>query len=210
MQLPLTDATGQQRGLLVLSELPRAPSPLVDASSDPSRHRSAPAVRLMEAARYRYEVLSEPSARVLRVGPEELLSPDDASQRTGRIDTAVFVGEVAFEVELEGVGATTCRVDIMPTKIGDEASFQSMLSDLATLSVEALHQGFAADGCAGSLEQRGKVSTQALADALEISAPSVSGMLKKLSELGLVTHHKYQGATLLSALTPAVSELRVL
>ena len=47
-----------------------------------------------------------------------------------------------------------------------------------------------------SLEQHGKVSTQALADALEISAPSVSGMLKKLSELGLVTHHKYQGATL--------------
>lgn len=47
-----------------------------------------------------------------------------------------------------------------------------------------------------SLEQHGKVSTQALADALEISAPSVSGMLKKLAELGLVTHHKYQGATL--------------
>ena len=47
-----------------------------------------------------------------------------------------------------------------------------------------------------SLEQGGKVSTQALADALEISSPSVSGMLKKLAELGLVTHHKYQGATL--------------
>ena len=47
-----------------------------------------------------------------------------------------------------------------------------------------------------SLEQYGKVSTQALADALEISAPSVSGMLKKLAELGLVTHYKYQGATL--------------
>lgn len=47
-----------------------------------------------------------------------------------------------------------------------------------------------------SLEQHGKVSTQALADALEISAPSVSGMLKKLAELGLVTYHKYQGPTL--------------
>ncbi len=47
-----------------------------------------------------------------------------------------------------------------------------------------------------TLGQTGKVSTQALADALEISAPSVSGMLKKLAELGLVAHEKYQGATL--------------
>ena len=35
-----------------------------------------------------------------------------------------------------------------------------------------------------------------MAGIQEISAPSVSGMLKKLAELGLVTHHKYQGATL--------------
>jgi DtxR family transcriptional regulator, Mn-dependent transcriptional regulator len=46
------------------------------------------------------------------------------------------------------------------------------------------------------LGQTGKVSTQALADVLEISAPSVSGMLKKLAELGLVEHEKYQGTTL--------------
>jgi DtxR family transcriptional regulator, Mn-dependent transcriptional regulator len=47
-----------------------------------------------------------------------------------------------------------------------------------------------------TLSQTGKVTTQAIADALEISAPSVSGMLKKLAELGLVQHEKYQGATL--------------
>ena len=57
------------------------------------------------------------------------------------------------------------------------------------------------------LEQHGKVSTQALADALEISAPSVSGMLKKLAELGLVTHHKYQGATLTDSGTAVALEL---
>lgn len=50
-----------------------------------------------------------------------------------------------------------------------------------------------------TLSQRGKVSTQALADALEISSASVSGMLKKLAELGLVEHEKYQGAVLTSA-----------
>ncbi len=50
-----------------------------------------------------------------------------------------------------------------------------------------------------ALSQTGKVSTQAIADVLEISAPSVSGMLKKLTELGLVEHEKYQGATLTEA-----------
>jgi DtxR family Mn-dependent transcriptional regulator len=47
-----------------------------------------------------------------------------------------------------------------------------------------------------ALQTNGKVSTQALADALEISAPSVSAMLKKLEGLGLVTYEKYQGASL--------------
>jgi DtxR family transcriptional regulator, Mn-dependent transcriptional regulator len=41
-----------------------------------------------------------------------------------------------------------------------------------------------------------KVSTQALADHLEVAPASVTGMLKKLSELGLVTHAPYQGACL--------------
>ena len=40
------------------------------------------------------------------------------------------------------------------------------------------------------------VSTQALADKLAIKPASVTGMLKKLAELGLVKHEPYQGATL--------------
>ena len=43
------------------------------------------------------------------------------------------------------------------------------------------------------------VKTQELADALSVSAASVSGMLKKLSELNLVHYEKYRGTTL----TPA-------
>lgn len=43
------------------------------------------------------------------------------------------------------------------------------------------------------------VKTQELADALSVSAASVSGMLKKLSELKLIHYEKYRGTTL----TPA-------
>ena len=40
------------------------------------------------------------------------------------------------------------------------------------------------------------ISTQALADKLEFKPGSVTGMLKKLVELGLVKHEPYQGASL--------------
>lgn len=46
------------------------------------------------------------------------------------------------------------------------------------------------------LGQRGKVNTQALADALDVAPASATGMLRKLTEQGLVSHAPYQGATL--------------
>jgi DtxR family Mn-dependent transcriptional regulator len=48
------------------------------------------------------------------------------------------------------------------------------------------------------LGERG-VKTQALADALEVSPASVTGMLQKLASLKLVAYQKYQGVSL----TPA-------
>ena len=45
----------------------------------------------------------------------------------------------------------------------------------------------------------GSVKTQSLADALSVSAASVSGMLKKLSDLNLISYEKYRG----TSLTPA-------
>ncbi len=49
------------------------------------------------------------------------------------------------------------------------------------------------------LGQEGKATTQALSEALEVTPASVSGMLKKLAEAGLVSHKPYFGAVL----TPA-------
>jgi DtxR family transcriptional regulator, Mn-dependent transcriptional regulator len=47
------------------------------------------------------------------------------------------------------------------------------------------------------LEASGRrATTSALAEALEVSSPSVTAMLKKLATLGLVTHRRYYGATL--------------
>lgn len=46
------------------------------------------------------------------------------------------------------------------------------------------------------LGEQGKVSTQALADALGVAPASATGMLRKLTEQGLVAHAPYQGARL--------------
>ena len=49
-----------------------------------------------------------------------------------------------------------------------------------------------------ALEQRGggAVSTNALADRLEVTPASASGMVRRLGELGLVTHEPYRGVQL--------------
>lgn len=43
---------------------------------------------------------------------------------------------------------------------------------------------------------RGLVATSDLAEALDVSPASVSGMLKRLADQGLVSHERYQGAKL--------------
>lgn len=46
------------------------------------------------------------------------------------------------------------------------------------------------------LGEKGKVTTQALAAALAVAPASVTGMLRKLTDQGLVSHAPYQGAQL--------------
>lgn len=58
--------------------------------------------------------------------------------------------------------------------------------------------GSGAEG-AGSLEATQTVSTQDLADEIEVKPASVTGMLKKLSELGLVEYEAYKGVRLTQA-----------
>jgi DtxR family transcriptional regulator, Mn-dependent transcriptional regulator len=48
-------------------------------------------------------------------------------------------------------------------------------------------------------EEHGRVTTTALARRMEVSAPSATGMIKRLADLGLVTHEPYQGVVLAHA-----------
>ncbi len=57
------------------------------------------------------------------------------------------------------------------------------------------------------LSRDGHVSTNALASALGVTPASVTGMLRKLSEQGLVTHAPYKGARLTDAGEQAALEV---
>jgi len=51
----------------------------------------------------------------------------------------------------------------------------------------------------GRLEETHSVSTQSLADRMQVKPASVTGMLKKLAEMGLVEYEAYQGVRLTEA-----------
>src|SRR5689334_16059751 len=44
--------------------------------------------------------------------------------------------------------------------------------------------------------ETGSAQTTAIADSLTVAPPSVSGMLKRLAESGLITHEPYKGVVL--------------
>ena len=48
-------------------------------------------------------------------------------------------------------------------------------------------------------EESGKVATTVLAKKLGIAPASATGMIKKLSDMNLITHQKYQGVELTKA-----------
>ncbi len=99
-------------------------------------------VTLREATTYRY-ALDLPAA-VQAVEPRELFNFDDETRTTGRIDTGETVGVVPIEIGTTDGAVYRGRIDVRSAKFADEQAFGSMLSDLAQLAIEAMHQGFAA------------------------------------------------------------------
>lgn len=56
-------------------------------------------------------------------------------------------------------------------------------------------------------ESFGRVSTQEVADGLGVSPASVTSMIKRLAELGLIQHQRYRGVTLTEAGRRAAGEI---
>ena len=122
------------RGRLVISQLPNG------THSPESRPPSQTVVvREARAYRFRFEVAGD----IARIEPIELFDCDDATQRTGRLVPLESVGLIAVELTTTTGTVMRGQFDVRSAKFSDEQAFGRMLTDLAELSVEALHQGFA-------------------------------------------------------------------
>ena len=103
-------------------------------------HRSAVVVREARAYRFEFDV----DGAISRVEPSEIFDSDDTSRRTGRLAPGEAVGLVSVEVTTDSGAVLRGQFDVRSAKFSDEQTFGRMLADLAEVSVEALHQGFAA------------------------------------------------------------------
>jgi len=142
VSIELLAADGSVQGRLVLSGLPRSPEGPIWAEHDPNRPRSAPLVEVREGLSYRYRF--EDFDGITRLEPSELFDVDDPERLTGRLSPGEAVGVVTIEVDDHRGSTSSAKLTVRAAKFADEAAFQSMLADLAALSVEAIHQGFSA------------------------------------------------------------------
>ncbi|GAA2053423.1 DUF2357 domain-containing protein [Williamsia deligens] len=125
---------GDLSGRLTISSLPRASylNPEVAAAG---------AVVLREGGVYRFKF--DLSEQISKVEPSELFDFDDNSFAAGRLLPGESVGVVSVMVTTASGENYRGRFDVRSAKFSDEQAFGRMLADLAELSIEAMHQGFA-------------------------------------------------------------------
>jgi hypothetical protein len=129
----LTGAGGAN-AWLAISRLPRG-------NAEPEVNQYSGSVVLQEAQIYRFELDVE--GLIASLEPSEMFDADDASRRTGRLMPGEAVGLTPVELRTNAGAVLRGQFEIRSAKFSDEQAFSRMLTDLAELSVEALHQGFA-------------------------------------------------------------------
>ena len=132
-EVALTAENGSS-GSLTISRLPTS-------NEGPEVDERGETVVVREARTYRFG-LSIPG-EVTQLEPAELFDLDDSTRRTGRLVPGEAVGIVQVEATTETGDVLRGRFDVRSAKFADDQAFSRMLSNLAELSVEALHQGFA-------------------------------------------------------------------
>lgn len=133
MQLALRSHEGHVVGELLIANLPGRHDTTFSASGDAA---------LREAGVYRYEISTD--ATDVDVEPRELFDPDDASCKRGRLRPGQSVGRLRIQVVDRTTRLTgTTDVDVLAVKLEHETEYRQMLTDISSLSAEAVLQGFA-------------------------------------------------------------------
>ncbi len=146
--LPLLDEDGRPRARLRLSTVKSrladalGQAPLLDLRDTHVEDGLEP-VQLVEAARYKYEVLDTPLTPINRLDPDELFEPDDETLRVGRLTPGLHTGRLTIAVH-SGGEVFRAQVEVRSVKLGYLDDYRHMLEDIARLGSELVLQRFAA------------------------------------------------------------------
>ncbi|MEQ8978005.1 MAG: DUF2357 domain-containing protein [Deltaproteobacteria bacterium] len=144
VELPLVDPTNTAIiGSLRISVLGRDRNPtvppLLDLRADPPT--TLEPVQLVEGVEYRYEVdLPGP----VRIEPDDLISADDASGRTGRLRPREHTGRLPIGIVVGGRRLDEVAVEVRSKKLGYLDDYRNMLEDIANVATELVLRRFAA------------------------------------------------------------------
>jgi predicted component of viral defense system (DUF524 family) len=129
--------SGEIAGNLVIFS--RYPSMVFLLSDSESLERNLPILQLVEEQVYEYEYTSQISDSRLRIVPPFTPSKVGGSRQRGTLETGSFVGTLRFEVENSHGRLLSRRlVETRSAKIDYLSDFQTMLSDIATRSIDLL------------------------------------------------------------------------
>ena len=102
-----------------------------------------PPAKVIEGAEYRF-AFHGATRGVLETSHPEILQPDAADGRSGRLRTGQLVGPMEIEVRVAGQAAGTVSLLITSRKLDEERHYRWMLRDVSAIAAELLMHRFAA------------------------------------------------------------------
>ena len=103
---------------------------------------------LLEEMAYRYEIKLDPTFELIRVEPEELLSPDDQSLRSGRLSVGRTVGHIRISLGVRSTNdqlmSLRADLEVRSRKLDYDTEYRQMLGRVAERGAELVQSSFAA------------------------------------------------------------------
>lgn len=143
LEVPLSDTTGLQYGLLRVSCLPnKQPPPLWDCRNSDEKNAILLDIQVLEDEEYVYRVETQALGNIATDKPE-LFMPDYRDGRTGRFRPGLNVGGLHVTFSLDGSAIGIATFEVLSKKIHYLSDYQAMLKNIASYLAEIIAERFA-------------------------------------------------------------------
>lgn len=146
--MPIRDASGVTRGLVVLVLLPRSKGQsaaplLLDESSVFERDPTLAPVQVLEGEEYRYEVTLPSVVKTVETDRPELFEADTADGKVGRLRPGLYTGTLPVTITADGQILGRVELEVRSRKLDYLTDFRWMLGDIADEVTEVVMERFA-------------------------------------------------------------------